>query len=297
MLSVACIIVGLVLLDRAWFMRETWHRGWYGLLAGAVVSFGLAAFALPNFLYVQKVVALLIMPLGLVWCSLGAGALVARFKAFHVAALSLGTAFVLLGVAANPWLGRSLLASLEAPYTDSQPLREEPFDAVFVMGGGTSLDGQGNPILGPSGDRVMLGARLWHAGVARHLVPSGSSIAGIGKARDVGTETEIIWMSLDLPDEAVTPLPEPRNSSEEVAAYAALARERGWTRVGLVTSAWHMRRAMRLAATNDLDATPLPADFRGGGGFDGLISLIPSGFGARDVHRASWEYLGAAVHR
>ena len=36
-----------------------------------------------------------------------------------------------------------------------------------------------------------------------------------------------------------------------------------WKELGLVTSAWHMRRAVRLAHENKLAINPLPANFLG----------------------------------
>lgn len=297
MLTALLVVGALIVFDWTWHRRDALgaraFAGWslsVGLVAGG-------AAALPGFLYAQKIVALLVMPIGLVWCGLGAAAYLARLRGENRGAALFGLAFLALGLAANPWLGRSLLAQLEEPYKRVDPYSEGPFDAVFVMGGGTGLDGRGRPILGGSGDRVMLGARLWHADVTPLLVPSGSSIAGMGRGRNVARETELIWESIDVPESAVEPVAAPRNSSEEIAAYKAMVTERGWDRVGLVTSAWHMRRAMRLADRNGLDATPLPADFRGSTGFDGLISLVPTGFGARDMHRACWEYLGSAVGR
>lgn len=298
MLSTALFaILGLLTLDQVWQQRQRLGRlAWVG--AGiALVGFVGAVVSLPSLLYLQKVAALVVMPIGLVWCGLLGAATVYRVVGRNGPALVFLAAFFGLGLAANPWLGRTLLAELEAPYAGIDAYAAGPFDVVFVMGGGTSLDGHGRPILGGSGDRVMLGARLWHAGRVETLVPSGSSIAGIGRSRDVARETELIWDAIDVPDEVVEPIAAPRNSSEEIQAYKALADENGWSRMGLVTSAWHMRRVMKLADRYGLEVEALPADFRGSRGFDGVLSFIPTGPGARDMHRVGWEYLGALMGR
>ncbi len=297
MLSLLFLAVGLLVADLVWARRDALgNKAWAGaaLVVGCFVA---AALVLPSMIYAQKIIGLLLMPIGLIWSALGLSALGARAARHNRWAAWFAALFLAFGLGANPWLGRTLLANLEADFAAVDPLQAGPFDAVFVLGGGTSLDGVGNPILGGSGDRVMLGARMWHAERTKHLVASGSSIAGIGKARDVARETELIWESIGVPDDHVTILSAPRNTSEEIRAYAKLSQERGYKRVGLVTSAWHMRRAVKLAERQDFGVHPLPADFRGGGGFDGVISLVPSGFGARDMHRAAWEYLGAAVGR
>ena len=53
----------------------------------------------------------------------------------------------------------------------------------------------------------------------------------------------------------------------------------------------------RIARRSGLDAEPIPADFRGATGWDGLNSVIPDAAGFRNIQRACWEYLGAAVGR
>ncbi len=79
--------------------------------------------------------------------------------------------------------------------------------------------------------------------------------------------------------------------------YADYTREHALTRVGLISSAWHLRRALRLAARHDFDPVPLPADFRGRVEWFGAYSLIPSGGGAYDIHQACSEFLGAVTGR
>ena len=100
-----------------------------------------------------------------------------------------------------------------------------------------------------------------------------------------------------LADEAILTLSQPRNTREEVAAYRELVERRGWQRVGLITSGFHLRRAMRLADAAGLEVVALPAESRGPPAWEGLMSVIPSGAGFYRVHRASWEVLGAAVGR
>jgi uncharacterized SAM-binding protein YcdF (DUF218 family) len=190
-----------------------------------------------------------------------------------------------------------MLASLERDYAELRPLDEPPLEAVFVLGGGTERTPGGAAQLASAGDRVMLAARLYHRGVAESLVVSGSTIPGAAMPRDLSAEALAIWRDVGIAEADVIRIPEPTNTSEEIAAFAALAREQGWQRVGLVTSAWHLRRAMRLAAAEAFYPLPLPADFRGLPRYDGLVSLIPSGPGFRYVHLAAWERVGAAVGR
>ena len=75
-------------------------------------------------------------------------------------------------------------------------------------------------------------------------------------------ETRMIWKELGIPESSIVMLPG-ENTEEEMQSLKKLVAERGWRRVGLVTSAWHLPRALNLAQRRGLQLTPLPADFRG----------------------------------
>jgi uncharacterized SAM-binding protein YcdF (DUF218 family) len=266
-----------------------------GVGAGAALLAALTAS--PSLALDAKIVGRLAMPAGLVFLALWATALVHAHRRAPLAAAASGLTLLLYMAAGNVWLGAALVAPLEAPYVQTDPLNAAPFDAVFVLGGGTSIDPQGRVYLTRAGDRVALGARLYHAGRTPILVASGSSPPGTEHPRDAATESAEMWVGLGVPSDAIVKLPAPTNTSEELRAYAALATERGWQRVGLVSSAWHLPRVMRNAERVGLDATPLAADRRGIATWAGFETLVPTGAGFDLVHRGVWERLGVAVGR
>ncbi len=253
-----------------------------------------------------KVLGRLAMPAGILFLAGWLASLLRARRDPRGGALVLG-AFLFYAAIGNEYLGSVLIARLEAPYRDVLPLAERPFDAVFVLGGGVAptpeLELPGDAVvtdemkgeLGSSGDRVMLAARLFHAGLAPLLVASGRSVPGVGPRWESGHTTAAIWRSLGVPADSILVLEGDYNTTMEIRSYSALARERRLTRVGLVTSAWHLRRAMALAARAGFHPVPLPADRRGEPAYHGLLSLLPSGPGFDAVHRAAWEWLGSAV--
>jgi uncharacterized SAM-binding protein YcdF (DUF218 family) len=126
------------------------------------------------------------------------------------------------------------------------------------------------------------------------LVTSGSSIDG---SRDLSADTASLLQQMGVPPDVVVRLPEPRNSATEIASYARLASERGWTKIGLVTSARHLPRALALCRRQGLTVDPLPSDFRADVPDWEPYAIVPSGSGFAAVEAAAWEYLGiAAVH-
>ena len=89
-----------------------------------------------------------------------------------------------------------------------------------------------------------------------------------------------------------------QNTSEEISALRRAVEEHGWNRVGLVTSSWHMPRAMRNARRHGVQAIPIPADFWSDGPpGPWQLALIPSADAMATTHRALLEFVGMAVGR
>jgi uncharacterized SAM-binding protein YcdF (DUF218 family) len=273
------------------------RRALAALAAAAVATIVGAAAASPSLALDAKILGRLAMPAGLVFLALWLTTIVHAHQRALRPALASALTLLAYMAAGNVWLGASLVAPLEAPYVHANPLDEPPFDAVFVLGGGTSIDPQGRVYLTRAGDRLALGARLYHTGRTPLLVASGSSPPGTENPRNAAAESALVWTQLGVDPDAILTLPGPTNTSEELRAYADLIRERGWTRVGLVSSAWHLPRVMRNAQRVGLDVTPLAADRRGIATWSGFESLVPTGSGFDLVHRAAWERVGVLVGR
>lgn len=235
----------------------------------------------------RKVVAQLLMPPALLWLGLVAGWLFLWRE--RRARWVLGIALVAYTVVGNSWTAYLLLRGLERPYAGIRPLERGPFEAVFVLGGGSSETPAGEPQLGPSGDRIRLGAALWRAGRTRLLVTSGTSLDG---ERDVSAQTQELWLQMGVPREAVVEVPGPRNTVEEISRYRELVAERGWDRIGLVTSARHMARAQAICRRQGVEMEPLPADFVTARRPSAVIPIVPEGEAFWKVEDAAWEYLG-----
>jgi len=280
-----------------------WLRGRRGrqpLVAILVVSAAgvVAVWGVVEGYDLRKLVAALVMPAGLTWGLLGALAWrvsAVRAGRLAVAAWALWLGF---GLAGNGWVSRMLDGWLERPYARVDPLALPPFDAVLVLGGGVGQHPNGQVTLGDSGDRLALAARLFHTGKAPVLVATGPLLpVGERPTTSVPLLTARVWRDLGVPDAAIVMVEGPRATRDEVAALTGLVRERGWRRVGLVTSARHLRRAVGLCRRAGLEVVPLPADFAVTVSPARPAGLVPSGQGFADVQAACWELLGAAVGR
>jgi uncharacterized SAM-binding protein YcdF (DUF218 family) len=246
----------------------------------------------------QKLRGALVMPAGLLWTLLlGAALVLVRRRQWYPAVLVL-LVWGCYGVAGNFYVGSALLASLEQRIPPLESGVAQPFDAVFVLGGGTEVDPAGEPMLGSSGDRVVTAARLWHAGKARVLVASGASRDTEGGSRDLGRDTRALWLALGVPSRAILVVEEPCwVTGDEIRAYRRLQEIHHWRRLALVSSAWHLPRAMGLAARYGLDVTPVGSDWRGRRYAFQIQRLVPQGEGFLRTGYACWEYLGRWMGR
>jgi uncharacterized SAM-binding protein YcdF (DUF218 family) len=293
LIVVAVAIAAALLGSRARVARGLLVAGWLtiALLLAVAVALSPGAFEL------RKFVGLCLMPAGVVWLGLLAFARVlagSGLRRFAAAALALWVAYTLAG---NAWLGGAMAGWLQRGYRSIDPFRQGPFDAVLVLGGGVDVGDQGEPMLTAAGDRVVLAARLFRAGRTKLLVATGPVVALAGGRRaSVAAATAAIWAQLGVPAEGIVVLEGPRSTTAEVLALEQAVAQRRWRRVGLLTSAWHLRRAMRLCARDGVEATPLPADF-----FDPprpqLRWLVPQQLGFYEVQAVCWEMLGALAGR
>jgi len=250
------------------------------------------ACSFPSLLIAKKVIGFLVLPSGLVWLGLMALAswpgLPRCGRIFAVLVLCVYT------LAGNSWFGGWLLGKLESPYV-SMAHPSEPFDAICVLGGGSSATPAGDAQLGPSGDRLIVPAKLFLSGRAQHLVASGLSVTDIGGSRSIADDTATLWIALGIPESAITRLSNPRTTSEEIRAYKELIAAKSWKRVGVCTSAWHLRRVEKLCRKEGIAMTPVPADFLSSPQPWSPMYAIPQSRGFQNVQKALWEYLGSAT--
>ncbi len=296
-LTSGCFFIFIFLFIRLWATRKVRARAWWIKAGLSLIALGGIGYGLATDLVVQKALGLLLMPAGVVWVLL----IVVVFMTWRGGARSLRL-FATVGLmtytlAGNSWLGNALIGSLENQIPPLDISRMEPFQAVFVLGGGSGFSDMDGPQFGLSGDRIALAARLWQSKKTPLLIASGSSMSDLEDPHDLAADTTVLWQGLGIPKEAIIQIPQAVITQQEITAYAELIRQRGWIRVGLVSSAWHLPRALRLCRRAGIEMVPLGADR-----MCQVLSwspywLIPQDRGFIRVQRACWEYLGMVKGR
>ena len=109
----------------------------------------------------------------------------------------------------------------------------------------------------------------------------------------------MILLALGIPEDDIELL-DGRNTSEEMRFLGERFRDSAG--IGLITSAWHLPRATRLATKNGFDPIPLPADFISTPGKPAttarlILDCIPQDGSLSTSSKLLKEYLGMLAGR
>ena len=138
------------------------------------------------------------------------------------------------------------------------------YDAIVVLGGGMTPAAPPfvtDPDLADAADRVWYAAQLYHRGLARRIIVSGGSLLAknSGPATSEAEAMRRFLVDLGVPSEAVVSEGTSMNTLQNIRNVRQMVGE---ARVALVTSAFHMPRALKLARQGDLDVGAFPTDWR-----------------------------------
>jgi uncharacterized SAM-binding protein YcdF (DUF218 family) len=216
---------------------------------------------------VEKLITEMVMPLGVLWLLLIAisyGTLVSRQR--FMALLTM-TSLVLLTVLGNQYVANALTHSLEQPYLEQSPVLPQDIDTIVLLGGGAISDIQGDSQLSFSGDRVAAAARIYHAGVddgvAPRIICTGIQVYRSDPADlDPKDESKNCLVALGVAEENISTLPGANTYEEMQHLKEWIDAQKTARRLGILTSAWHLPRAMRLAKARGIEAVPIPSDYR-----------------------------------
>ena len=205
----------------------------------------------------------LLAPVGLVWAALLVLTTLLWRRRQRGFATATGALAVFITVIGSTSLPGKLLGSLERPYAGVQPDTLPAADAVVLLGGGAEASRYevAGVHLTVAGDRLAMAADVMRLGKAPVLLLGG--IAGKLDGRPV-IEAEIVKNLLThwgVPADAMISLGGNADTHDEALNVRKLAREHGWHRVLLVTSANHMRRAAATVRHMGLEVTPVPCNF------------------------------------
>ena len=129
----------------------------------------------------------------------------------------------------------------------------EPADAIVVLAGGVGESGQAG---GGYQERVKTAVDLYQAGWAPRMVFVSGYVFAFREAEIMKN----LALSLGVPESSIVLETKASNTHEGVASVHGLVREQRWQRILLVSSPYHMRRALLVWAKQapDVHVVPTP---------------------------------------
>ena len=208
-------------------------------------------------LFLNKLLPVFVLPLGLV-------VLLLLFALWRKKRWPVVAAVLLLYVSSTPFVGDRLIGWLESRYPAVPVAQVASADAVVVLGGifGPPVAPGLLPNFSESVERLEAGIILTQAGKASWLVFTGGRIPWEGRDRVEGEDSRAQAIQRGVSAEKILITREVGNTADEAQAVAALMKERGWRRIILVTTGWHMPRSARLFRRAGVDCIIFPVDFR-----------------------------------
>ena len=162
----------------------------------------------------------------------------------------------------------NLLAALELPYARTSLDDVPEADAVVMLGGGHERSQYDAFGVGATTafDRPIMALELMRRKRAPVLVLGGGGVLEAGKPTPDAVLLERWFTAWQLPAAPVLNLGINGTTHDEALSLRTLAAEKKWTRILLVTSANHMKRAEATFRATGLHIIPVACDFQSIGG-------------------------------
>jgi uncharacterized SAM-binding protein YcdF (DUF218 family) len=251
-------------------------------------------FVLSKTLGVMALPTNLLIGLGLV------GALLSATRFASAGRKIMTASIVLLAVCAFSPLGNLLLYSLESRFPPWDAARGAP-DGIVVLGGPIDPDlsiAHHTPVIRSAADRIVAAAALARRYPnARIIFSGGSADLFANDAREADYAGEI-FADLGIARERLIMERRSRNTYENAVFSKEIASPKQGERWLLVTSAYHMPRAVGLFRKAGFPVEPYPVDWRVGGDAADILAfsdIAVDGLGRTDV--ALREWMGLVAYR
>ena len=245
----------------------------------------------------EKLLTGLAMPIGILWLMLLVTIYFCLINRSSWPAIMCFACWLVLTVAGNSFFASWFIGTIEQPYLSQDLTNVEPYDVVVVLGGGTTTRLSGVPQVSVSGDRIVQAARLWHAGKARKVMCTGlQSFRSTEEDMHPYEEATLLLEELGVAPQEILKL-NGINTSEEMENLKKWTDVNPGKRIGLLTSAWHLPRAVRLAKAQGIEVEPIAAGFYSQPYAPNPGIVVPSEYNLIITAAAAKEYLARLVGR
>jgi uncharacterized SAM-binding protein YcdF (DUF218 family) len=209
------------------------------------------------------------------------------------------TSLVLLVIAGLSPLGNALILPLEDRFPPWNPSHGAP-DGIVVLGGAISpgvSEARNAIALDEAAERITATAELARRYPDARIIFSGGSGALLEREGPEAPFAVRQLMALGVAHDRITAEEQSRNTLENAAYARLLANPKPGERWLLVTSAYHMPRAIAAFRAEDFAVDAYPVDWRTRGAGDLQRGFSTLSEGLRRTDAATREWVGLVIYR
>ena len=240
-------------------------------------------------IYINKILPIIVSPLGLIIILL-------FFGVFRKRMLPSMIALILLIILSLPIVSRQLIKLLEQNYRPTTPNETARADTVIVLSGMVTLIEKNDGIhyeFSEAVDRIFAGINLLKIGKAQKIILTRGKLPW-----SVG-EPEGEFLAEFIQSQGINPnrilLSEiVQNTNDEAKAISRMLPKN--SEVILVTSAFHMPRAVKVFQNQNLKVIPYAVDFRSSVKEINIIDFLPQASAFKDSNFYFREIIGRAYY-
>lgn len=209
----------------------------------------------------SKLLSLLVYPLSLslLLCVLALvfGRLRWERSSFYTLMLAVGWLYL----CSTGFFANVLSGTLERGFVPRAMSVIEKADAIVLLGGAMRGDTPMGTLadLNQHADRLVHAVALYKAGKAPVVLLSGG---GLGEGRPEALQMKDVLGVMGVPVQHMLLEKQSRNTYDNAVNSARILKDGGMHRILLVTSAYHMRRALGVFERQGLEVVPAPTDYQ-----------------------------------
>jgi len=207
--------------------------------------------------------------------------LVKKYKLLRF--ISIFMAFFIYSISIEP-VKDFLITPLEKPY--SQPL-ELKGDVIVILGGGVYNSGS---LKEDTVNRLLEGYMLYKK-IKTPIILSGGNIEG--KTGEANIMARIL-KELGVNEKFIIEENTSRDTSENAKYVAKICKKKDFRKIILVTSGYHMKRAVIFFKDKGFEVVPYPVDFKRDGNYT-VYSFLPKFSSFVNSTKAIREYLALLI--
>lgn len=252
------------------------------------------------FYVLSKVLLWLLQPLALLSMALAVALIqLRRGRAAQVRRLIAGSLGLVIVTGVLP-LSNALILPLEQRFGPAVLGPDAQVDGIVVLGGGEEswiTQARGVVALGDAGERLTEAMVLARRHPQAKIAFSGGAVEIVARPTYGSDAAELFFHEQGLDMRRLVLERQSRNTHENATMTKALVRPRPGERWLLVTSAFHMPRAMGCFRQAGWEVLPWPVDYRTVGRADLLVPFANPNEGIRRFEVALKEWVGLVVYR